>query len=244
MKCCAIVILCNSAKCFSAWLVSVGWKCAALAWKDKSKAVYKFKSARICWCWILNCSCTVQSQLQRMPFHRPPKNTQVTDDTDLCGWPSKSYYPCRPAIPISWVLLQCGQSWFPAAGGPSVSVGTCSEMKCSDAKRWSHRLENTSSSPTLEIRMMSAGCSTWGSSWEIFKCMNQPRSRWSYPDTAHSLIHEPKRTIKHLIYSLKGWQWGFQKFASMWPPVSPQLNPESTPPCETLRAVRSLWEVI
>lgn len=47
----------------------------------------------------------------------------------------------------------------------------------------------TSSRPTLEIRMMSAACSTWGSSWEIIKCVNQRRSRWSYPDTARSSMN-------------------------------------------------------
>lgn len=127
-----------------------------------------------------------------------PKNTPVTDDTNLFYWASKSCYPCSPVVAmnvdyvaVSWVPLQF-ESWFNAAvlGGPSVapqrapapkSIGKQLQTLISLAR-------HTSLSPTLEIRMMSAACSTWGSSWETIKCTNQLSSRWSYPGSARSSV--------------------------------------------------------
>lgn len=132
-----------------------------------------------------------------------PQNTRVTDDTDLFYWFSKSHYPYSPvvamnaccvAVPISWVPVQCGQgeSWFPCCWGPFCLKalwplsGHLLQNSSKQLQTLISLVWHTSSRPTLEISMMSAACSTWGSGWEIIKCMNQLSSRWSYPDTARS----------------------------------------------------------
>lgn len=180
-----------------------------------------------------------------------PINTQVTDITD---------YPCSPALAInagfvaiciSWVPLQCDLLllWALLPQNPMAPQrAPAPELKSKCWSRWLHNV--WLSSLTLVIRMMSAAYSTQGSSWEIIKCMNTTdAARSSVSRKAHytfdlwcEFLKFISVTMAHSrVICLKPWCFSM---ASVTQNFFAQLNPESIPPCEMLRAVRSLWEVI
>lgn len=144
-----MVILCNLAAFIIIFfpqdsVICLSWleACRSQIKEDKSKAVYKFRPARICLFWIQHSFSAVTAvQLDKttwkiswLAFLRTPKNTPLTHNTDLFHWSSKSYYPCDPvaAMNAKCVFISFGPQqygrWIQSCWG-FASVGTCSKIR-------------------------------------------------------------------------------------------------------------------